>query len=73
MVGVVGIREITRIFEVTDRLGIHREALVIPLAPRHPGRVRRRPDGKIEIMVESEGDFEAWAAGLEAELKKVTG
>ena len=69
MVKVVGIREINRIFEVTDRMGIHREALVIPLAPRHPGRVRRRPDGKIEIVVESEGDFEVWAAGLEAELR----
>jgi hypothetical protein len=73
MVQVVGIHEINRIFEVTDRMGIHREALVIPLAPRHPGRVRRRPDGKIEIVVESEGDFEAWAGGLEAELKVLLG
>ena len=73
MLEVVSIREIKRIFEVTDRLGIHREALVIPLAPRHPGRVRRLPDGKIEIVVESEGDFEAWVAGLEAELQKLTG
>ena len=71
MVEVVTLREIERIFEVTDRMGIHREALVIPLAPRHPGRVRKRPDGKIEIVVESEGDFEAWVAGLEAELKKL--
>jgi hypothetical protein len=47
--------------------------VVIPLAPRHPGRVRRRPDGKIEIVVESEGDFEAWAAGLEAELQGLLG
>ena len=70
MVEVVTLREIERIFEVTDRMGIHREALVIPLAPRHPGRVRKRPDGKIEIVVESEGDFEAWAAGLEAEIQK---
>lgn len=72
MVEVVGAREINRILEITDRLGIHREAVVIPLAPRHPGRVRRRPDGKVEIVVESEGDFEAWAAGLEAELLKLT-
>jgi hypothetical protein len=71
MVEVVTLREIERIFEVTDGMGIHREALVIPLAPRHPGRVRKRPDGKFEIVVESEGDFEAWVAGLEAELKKV--
>lgn len=73
MVQVVGIGEINRIFEVTDRLGIHREALVIPLAPRHPGRVRKRPDGKIEIVVESEGDFDAWATTLEAEIKKAMG
>jgi hypothetical protein len=73
MLQVVGSREINRILEVTDRMGIHREAVVIPLAPRHPGRVRRRPDGKIEIVVESEGDFEAWAAGLEAELQGVLG
>jgi len=73
MLQVVGSREINRILEITDRMGIHREAVVIPLAPRHPGRVRRRPDGKIEIVVESEGDFEAWAAGLEAELQGVLG
>ena len=73
MVDAVGVREINRILEVTDRMGIHRESVVIPLGPRHPGRVRKRPDGKIEIVVESEGDFEAWAAGLQAEIKKVMG
>jgi hypothetical protein len=71
MVDAVGIREISRILEVTDGMGIHREAVVIPLGKRHPGRVRKRPDGKIEIVVDSEGDFEAWATTLEAEIKKV--
>jgi hypothetical protein len=42
---------------------------VIPLGPRHPGRVRRMPNGKIEIVVESEGSFDEWVAGLEAELR----
>lgn len=68
MLEAVTLREINRIFEVTDRLGIHRESLVIPLGPRHPGRVRRMPNGKIEIVVESEGPFEDWLAGLEAQL-----
>lgn len=67
---VVTLREIEKIFEVTDRLGIHREQLVIPLAPRHPGRVRRMPNGKIEIVVESEGTFDDWVAGLEPELRR---
>jgi len=72
MVDAVTMREIQRIFEVTDRMGIHRELLVIPLTPRHPGRVRRMPGGKIEIVVESEGDFEEWLAGLEGQLQKVS-
>jgi hypothetical protein len=70
MLEAVTLREIEKIFEVTDRLGIHREQLVIPLAPRHPGRVRRMPTGKIEIVVESEGRFEEWVGGLEAELRR---
>jgi hypothetical protein len=69
----VTLREIQRIFEITDRLGIHREQLVIPLGPRHPGRVRRMPNGKLEIVVEKEGDFEAWLATLEAAIAEATG
>jgi hypothetical protein len=69
----VTLREIHRIFEVTDRLGIHREQLVIPLGPRHPGRVRRMPNGKLEIVVEKDGEFEVWLAALEDEIRKVTG
>jgi hypothetical protein len=73
MLEAVTLREIQRIFEVTDRLGIHREQLVIPLAARHPGRVRRMPSGKIEIVVERDGDFEAWIVGLEAQLRGLVG
>jgi hypothetical protein len=69
----VTLREIQRIFEITDRLGIHRESLVIPLGPRHPGRVRRLPSGKLEIVVEKDGEFEEWLATLEGEIRKVTG
>jgi len=64
----VTLSEIHRIFEITDRMGIHREALVIPLGRRVPGRVRRMPGGKFEIVVDG-GDFEAWLAGLEAAIR----
>jgi hypothetical protein len=67
----VTIREIEAIFTVTDRMGLSREALVIPLRPRSPGRVRRMPGGKIEIVVDSEQDFGEFVAGLEAEIRKV--
>jgi len=72
MLKEVTLREIEKIFAVTDSMGVSREALVIPLLPRHPGRVRKMPNGKIEIVVDSEGDFDAFVAGLESELRRVT-
>ena len=69
----VTIREINRILEITDRLGIHRESVMIPLGPRHPGRVRRLPNGKFEIVVEAEDPFEDWLGTLEGELRKLLG
>jgi hypothetical protein len=73
MLEAVTIREIEKVFEVTDRMGLSRELLVIPLRPQHPGRVRRMPNGKIEIVVESEDDFEEWVRGLEARILAATG
>jgi hypothetical protein len=71
MLQEVTLREINRIFSITDPMGVSREALVIPLAPRQPGRVRRMPNGRIEIVVDSAMDFEEWLGGLEAEIRKV--
>jgi hypothetical protein len=71
MLEAVTIREIEAIFEITDAMGLSRELLVIPLLPRHPGRVRRMPNGKIEIVVDSEAEFPVFLSGLEAEIRKV--
>ena len=65
----VTLAEIHRIFEITDRLGIHRESLVIPLGRRMPGGVRRMPGSRIEVVVDA-GDFEAWLQGLEAKIRR---
>jgi hypothetical protein len=61
---VVSMKEIDAIFEVTDALGIHREMLVIPLGPGSPGRVRRMPSGKLEIVVDAERPIEEWVKEL---------
>lgn len=73
MLKEVTLREIEAIFAVTDPMGISREALVIPLMPRHPGRVRRMPNGKIEIVVDSDAEFTAFVAALEGEIRKIMG
>jgi hypothetical protein len=60
----VTLKEIERIFEIIEPLGISREAVVIPLRPGHPGRVRILPNGKLEIIVERDDDLDQWMAGL---------
>ncbi|HMH51379.1 MAG TPA: hypothetical protein VK548_14175 [Candidatus Acidoferrum sp.] len=64
MLQVVTMKEIDAIFEVTDALGVHREMLVIPLGPGSPGRVRRMPSGKLEIIVDAERPIEEWVKEL---------
>jgi hypothetical protein len=61
---VVTMKEIDAIFAVTDGLGLHRESLVIPLGPATPGRVRRLPNGKLEITVEAVRPLDEWLAEL---------
>ena len=64
MLEVVTMKEIDAIFAVTDALGIHREMLVIPLGPAAPGRVRRMPNGKLEITVEAARPIDEWLIEL---------
>jgi hypothetical protein len=69
MLEVVTMKEIDAIFAVTDGLGVHRESLVIPLGPATPGRVRRLPNGKLEITVEAVRPLEEWLAELPSLIK----
>ncbi|PYO49630.1 MAG: hypothetical protein DMD84_17835 [Candidatus Rokuibacteriota bacterium] len=68
---MVTMKEIDAIFAVTDALGIHRESLVIPLGPVAPGRVRRLPNGKLEITVEAARPLDEWLAELPALIAAV--
>jgi len=60
----VTLTEIQAVFGVTDALGISREALVIPLAPGRPGRVRRLPSGKLEIVLDADALLAQWLETL---------
>ena len=69
MLKAVTLKEIEKIFEVLDALGISREAVIIPLRPEHPGRVSLLKDGKLEIVVEGDDDFAAWVKTLENRIR----
>ncbi len=65
----VGMAEIQKIFEITDPMGIHRESLMSPLGPKNPGAVRKKPNGKFEIVVDASMDFDTWLQGLADALR----
>jgi hypothetical protein len=71
MLEVVTMKEIDAIFAVTDALGIHREMLVIPLGPATPGKVRKRPSGKLEITVDADRPIDEWVKELPALIAAV--
>lgn len=56
--------QITTILDVTDRLGLDREWVEIPLSPEPSGTVRRLANGKLEIIVDSDMPFDSWLATL---------
>ena len=69
----VTLAEIEKIFAILEPLGISREAVVIPLRPEHPGRVRRLASGKLEIIVErDEAEFERWLKELDRQIRAMT-
>jgi hypothetical protein len=69
MLKAVTLKEIEKIFAVIDPMGISREAVVIPLRTEHPGRVSILKDGKLEIVVERDGDFDEWINHLGARIR----
>jgi hypothetical protein len=71
MLKAVTLKEIERIFAVIDPMGISREAVEIPLRTEHPGRVSILKNGKLEIVVERNGDFEDWITSLEAQIREL--
>jgi hypothetical protein len=67
----VTLKEIERIFALTDELGISREALVIPLRTEQPGRLKLLPNRKLEIVVERDTNFDQWLSGLKAQIRSL--
>ena len=67
---VVSFQLISRILDVTDRLGLNREWVEIPLSPESPGQVRKLPNGKLEIIVDADQPFEDWLGTLEQQIRR---
>jgi hypothetical protein len=66
-------QEITQILELTDQLELDREMIEIPLSAESPGRIHKLPNGKIEIIVDTDLPFEDWLASAEQQLRQLVG
>jgi hypothetical protein len=70
MPGPITQSDMEAIFAVTDLMGIHREAVVVPLGRRDPGVVRRLGQ-QVQITLPASIPAAEWAATLQAELEKL--
>ena len=70
---VVSFAQISRILELTDSLGVNREWVEIPLSPERPGKVRRLPNGKLEIVVDADRPFDEWLGSLPRQIESMQG
>jgi len=73
MLTMVSFKQISQILELTDRLGLNREWIEIPLSLASPGLVRKLPNGKIEIVVDADQPFDQWLTTLETQIKQLSG
>ena len=72
MLSMVSFKQISEILELTDRLGLNREWVEIPLTPESPGWVKKLPNGKLEIVVDADRPFDQWLASLETQIQRVS-
>lgn len=70
---VVSFKQISRILELTDSLGLNREWVEIPLSPESPGLVRKLTNGKLEIIVDADQSFDDWLGSLPKHIQLAQG
>ena len=68
---IIGMDDMMAIYEVTDRFGIDRESISVPLERRGSGSVTGRPGGIVEITAPSTMGTQDWLTILQAELRRL--
>ena len=65
---IIGMDDMMAVYEVTDRLGIDRETISVPLERQGRGGVSRAPDGGLEITAPAVVPTRDWLPSLTEEL-----
>ena len=65
---IIGMDDMMAIYEVTDRFGIDRESISVPLEKEGGGAVTGSPDGTVEITAPTTVPTSDWLPTLEEGL-----
>ena len=68
---IIGMEDMMAIYEVSDRFGIDRETISVPLEKEGSGSVRKRPDGGIEITAPATMPTREWLRELYSEFERL--
>lgn len=63
--------QIARIYELTDNLSLHRNAVIVPLGADKDGLEMIMPDGRLLVTGPHGEAFDPWFEGLPARLKEL--
>jgi len=64
-------QQIGRIYELTDNLSLHRNAVIVPLGAHKEGLEMIMPDGRLLVTGPHGGAFDSWYNGLHGRLKEL--
>ena len=66
---IIGMDDMLAVYEVTDRFGIDRETISVPLEKEGHGSAVRAPDGGLEITVPAAVQTRDWLPTLTEQLR----
>ena len=66
---IISMDDMMALYEVTDRFGIDREQISVPLEKSGGGSLSLQPSGAVEITVPANVPTRDWLPDLEADLK----
>ena len=63
--------QIGRIYDLTDNLSLHRNAVIVPLGSHKEGLEMIMPDGRLLVRGPHGQAFDSWYNGLHGRLKEL--
>lgn len=68
---IIGMEDMMAVYEVTDRFGIDRESISVPLEKDGGGAVARGSDGVVEIIAPAVSSTRDWLPELQRHLERL--